>query len=197
MNPTARWLLGGLALSAPAFGALAVCADGGAIRPGSAFVAAIAGYVAVLVLLRPLVMGIAAVRKAVDALAADAAMPEVATVSPSVRDLWLAVVGAGQAVGSVQVVPPGDYPVDVSYQYAGSRTVMTATVQMTVTPADFPVDAIEVGEEEAQLLAPELEALEARKLRIAYGAFTPILLWQGPFTPPVAGPITTVRVMSA
>ena len=44
-----------------------------------------------LALLRPLVMGVAAVRKAVDALAADAAVPDVATVSPSVRELWLAV----------------------------------------------------------------------------------------------------------
>jgi len=91
MTPTARWLLGGLALSAPAFVALAVYAADGAISAGSGFLAAFAIYAAVLVLLRPLVMGIAAVRKAVDALASGATAPEVATVSPSVRELWLAV----------------------------------------------------------------------------------------------------------
>jgi two-component system, OmpR family, phosphate regulon sensor histidine kinase PhoR len=91
MNPTARWLLGGLVLSVPAFVALAIYVGQGAVRAGSAFLAAGAVYAATLVLLRPLVLGIAAVRKAVDALASDAAMPEVATVSPSVRDLWLAV----------------------------------------------------------------------------------------------------------
>ena len=91
MNPTARWLLGGLVLSAPAFVALAVTVGNGAMRAGAAFLAATLIYAAVLLLLRPLVMGIAAVRKAVDALASDGAMPEVATISPSVRDLWLAV----------------------------------------------------------------------------------------------------------
>ncbi len=91
MTPTARWLLGGLVLSSPALVALAIYVGEGAIRAGSAFLAAAAIYAAVLVLLRPLVMGVAAVRKAVDALAADAAAPEVATLSPSVRELWLAV----------------------------------------------------------------------------------------------------------
>jgi len=91
MNPTARWLLGGLMLSAPAFVALAVIAGEGALHAGGAFLAAIAIYAAVLVLLRPLVLGIAALRKAVDALGSDGAMPEVATISPSVRDLWLAI----------------------------------------------------------------------------------------------------------
>jgi two-component system, OmpR family, phosphate regulon sensor histidine kinase PhoR len=91
MTPTARWLLGGAALSAPAFVALAAYAVDGAIRAGSAVLAAGAIYAAILVLLRPLVMGVAAVRRAVDALAADTAVPDVATVSPSVRELWIAV----------------------------------------------------------------------------------------------------------
>jgi two-component system, OmpR family, phosphate regulon sensor histidine kinase PhoR len=91
MNPTARWLLGGLVLSGPAFVALAVNVGEGAMRAGAAFLSAIAIYAAVLALLRPLVLGVAAVRKAVDALASDAAVPDVATISPSVRDLWLAV----------------------------------------------------------------------------------------------------------
>jgi len=92
MNPTARWMFGALALSLPAFVALAVFAGEGGIAPRSAFLAALLIYLAVLALLRPLSMGIAAIRRAVDVMAAnDGAGVDVATVSPSVRELWLAV----------------------------------------------------------------------------------------------------------
>ena len=92
MNPIARWILGALALSAPGFVVLAVFAGAGDIAWRSALVAAPALYLAVLLVLRPLVLGIAAVQAAVDRLAAgEGAPPEVETLSPSVRELWLAV----------------------------------------------------------------------------------------------------------
>ncbi len=91
MTPTARWLLGALVLSAPSFIALAVLAGVEDIAAGAALLAALAIYAAVLVLLRPLVMGVARVRAAIDAMAGEGASPDVATLSPSVRDLWLAV----------------------------------------------------------------------------------------------------------
>lgn len=91
MNPTARWILGALVLSAPSFIALGVFAAGGEIGAGTATLTALAIYIAVLVLLRPLVIGVAKVRAAVDALAGEGASQDVATLSPSVRDLWLAV----------------------------------------------------------------------------------------------------------
>jgi two-component system phosphate regulon sensor histidine kinase PhoR len=91
MTPTTRWLLGGLVLSLPGVIALISIAVDGAIRASFAFWTALAIYAAVVVLLRPLVMGVAAVRRAVDALAAGAVVTEVPTLSPSVRELWLAV----------------------------------------------------------------------------------------------------------
>jgi two-component system, OmpR family, phosphate regulon sensor histidine kinase PhoR len=91
MTPIARWILGALALSAPAFTALGVFAGGGDIVVSSAFLAALLIYGAVLLILRPLVMGVAAVQAAVDAMAAEGGAQDVTTLSPSVRELWLAV----------------------------------------------------------------------------------------------------------
>jgi two-component system phosphate regulon sensor histidine kinase PhoR len=92
MSATARWLLGAVILSSPAFIVLGVIAAGGFIGVSGAALAVLAVYAAVLVLLRPLIIGIAKVQAAVDALAAgDGAAPDVATLSPAVRELWLAV----------------------------------------------------------------------------------------------------------
>jgi len=92
MRPVARWLLGALVLSAPAFIALAVLANMRESAGWSFFIAAIAIYGGILMLFRPLAMGIAAMRAAVDALASgEPTAHEVVTLSPSVRELWLAV----------------------------------------------------------------------------------------------------------
>jgi two-component system, OmpR family, phosphate regulon sensor histidine kinase PhoR len=92
MSATARWLLSAMVLSLPAFIVLAVIAAEGMLGLRVAAIAALAVYGGVLVLLRPLIIGIAKVQAAVDALAAnDAAAPDVATLSPLVRELWLAV----------------------------------------------------------------------------------------------------------
>jgi len=91
MTPTLRWIFGALALAAPAFIALGIFAGSGGIAPSSAFLAALAVYAAVLLILRPLVIGMAAVQAAVDAMAAESEVRDVATLSPSVRELWLAV----------------------------------------------------------------------------------------------------------
>lgn len=91
VTATARWLMGALILSAPAFIALVVLGAEGNIAAPSAFIAALAIYGGVLLALRPLVMGVAAVRAAVDVMAAGAAAQDVGTISPSVRELWLAI----------------------------------------------------------------------------------------------------------
>ena len=91
MNATARWILGALVLSLPALIALAVFAAGG-VAPHWAFLAALLIYLAELAILRPLAKGIAAVHRAVDTMAAnEGAAVDVETLSPSVRELWLAV----------------------------------------------------------------------------------------------------------
>jgi two-component system phosphate regulon sensor histidine kinase PhoR len=92
MTPIARWLLGALALSAPSFVALGVFAVAGDIAPGATMLSGLGIYLAVLLLFYPLMMGLARVKMAVDAMAAgDATVQDVATISPSVRELWLAL----------------------------------------------------------------------------------------------------------
>jgi two-component system phosphate regulon sensor histidine kinase PhoR len=85
-----RLLFGALVLSLPGLAALAVLVEMGLARPGPAAVAGLCIYGAVLLLLKPLVFGLAAVQEAVVAMAADErAAPEVESWAPSIRELWL------------------------------------------------------------------------------------------------------------
>src|SRR5215469_6572857 len=84
-------MIGALALSAPAFVVLAVFVDLGDVRVRAAFLAALAIYLGILIVLRPLVIGIAKVQRAIDALAAGGAPSEINAWSPSVRALWIAL----------------------------------------------------------------------------------------------------------
>jgi murein DD-endopeptidase MepM/ murein hydrolase activator NlpD len=106
-------------------------------------------------------------------------------------DQWYAVIGIGQPIGSEVMTATGDYPALISYQFKGGREVYRAQVTITVTPTDFPVDAIAPGAVDANLLTPELAASEGAQLQQAYSVFTPQQLWQGPFTEPVNGSVTT------
>jgi len=106
-------------------------------------------------------------------------------------DQWYAMVGAGQNIGSEVMVPAGDYPAVVSYQFSGGKDVYTTQVTVSVTATSFPVDVIEPGAVDAALLTPELAASEAAQLQQAYGTFTPQQLWQGAFSLPVNGTVTT------
>jgi two-component system phosphate regulon sensor histidine kinase PhoR len=85
-----RLLLGAFLLSVPAFLVLLVLGALGILASVAAVAAAAFIYVGVAVLLYPLISGIAAVQAAVQAMAADAAVtPEVETLAPTVRELWL------------------------------------------------------------------------------------------------------------
>jgi murein DD-endopeptidase MepM/ murein hydrolase activator NlpD len=105
-------------------------------------------------------------------------------------DLWSAVLGIGQNVGSEEMLPQGDYPAIINYQFQ-SGPVYKAQVTITVAPTNFPVDAIAPGDVDASLLTPELAASEAAQLQQAYGTFTPRQIWQGAFIEPVSGSVTT------
>lgn len=83
-------MIGALALSAPALIVLAVFVDRGELRAHAAFFAGLAIYLGVLLVLRPLAIGIAKVQAAIDALAGAGAPAEIRTLSPSVRALWIA-----------------------------------------------------------------------------------------------------------
>jgi len=92
MNRNARWFFSAFSLTMPTIAVFAVLAWLHALAVQTALVSAVIVYAVTLVLLRPLVMGIARVRDAVDALAEnDTAQPEVDSASPMVRDLWLAI----------------------------------------------------------------------------------------------------------
>jgi two-component system, OmpR family, phosphate regulon sensor histidine kinase PhoR len=84
-------MIGALALSAPALVVLVVFVNRGDIALPAAFLAALVIYLGVLVVLRPLVIGVAKVERAIDALAAGVAPSDITTWSPSVRELWIAL----------------------------------------------------------------------------------------------------------
>jgi two-component system phosphate regulon sensor histidine kinase PhoR len=87
-----RLLLAAVLISSPSFVALLVLAATEGLPARAVVLSALGIYAAVAFLLRPLIAGIAAVQSAVDAMAAEeAATPEVETLSPSVRELWLAI----------------------------------------------------------------------------------------------------------
>ena len=106
-------------------------------------------------------------------------------------DLWYAIVGIGQEVGSNDVLPPGEYSVAVKYQFAGSHVVHGAVLPVMVTATTFPADSVELPQDLLALLDPNLEAQESAILRSAYGNFSGTQLWQGAFTMPVNGTVTT------
>ena len=87
-----RLLVGGLILSLPAFAALFALALLGFVAPGPGLIAALATYVGMVLLLKPLIFGIAAVQVAIEVMATeDRPAPEIASWAPSVRELSIAV----------------------------------------------------------------------------------------------------------
>ncbi|MGH6988744.1 MAG: ATP-binding protein [Stellaceae bacterium] len=93
MNRAARWLLATLYFASPALLALLLLAVTGALAPGPAVIAGIGVTIAVALLARPIFLGLARLRQAIDVLSRDpAARPEVESASPAVRELWLAIL---------------------------------------------------------------------------------------------------------
>ena len=93
MNPTARWLLAALFLASPALAAFLILALAGALAPGPAALAAFLVAIAIALISRPIHLGLTRLRAAVDAMAEDdAARPEIDSVSPAIRELWLAIM---------------------------------------------------------------------------------------------------------
>src|SRR5665213_3061121 len=93
MNPTARWLLAALFLASPALAAFLILALAGALAPGPAALAAFLVAIAIALISRPIHLGLTRLRAAVDAMAEDdAARPEIDSISPAIRELWLAIM---------------------------------------------------------------------------------------------------------
>ncbi len=87
-----RLLIGALILSLPAFAVLAALAERRSLPLAPALAAAALIYAGIVLVLKPLTFGVAAVQAAIESMTQDAAgAPEVESLSPSVRELWLAV----------------------------------------------------------------------------------------------------------
>ena len=92
MSGLPRLLLGSAFLSSPFFFILFVLAMTEALDATSAWLAAMLGYAGVVLLFRPLVSGLQAIQAAVHRMSDDeTATPEVETLSPTARELWLAL----------------------------------------------------------------------------------------------------------
>jgi two-component system phosphate regulon sensor histidine kinase PhoR len=92
MSGLPRLLLGSAFLSSPFFFVLFVLVMTEALDATSAWLAAILGYAGVVLLFRPLITGLQAIQAALARMSDDeTAMPEVETLSPTARELWLAL----------------------------------------------------------------------------------------------------------
>ncbi len=91
MNP--RWLVAALLRASPALIAFIVLAWAGDLAPGVAALAGIFVLLALVLLAAPIYIGLARMREAIDLMAEDdEARPEVESMSPAIRDLWLAIM---------------------------------------------------------------------------------------------------------
>ena len=92
MSGLPRLLLGSAFLASPFFLILFVLVITEALDATSAWLAAILGYAGVVLLFRPLMSGLQAIQAALHRMSDDeTATPEVETLSPTARELWLAL----------------------------------------------------------------------------------------------------------
>jgi hypothetical protein len=105
---------------------------------------------------------------------------------------WLAIVGCGQLVGSVEQVRPGTHTVRMRYERRGVTGVQLLDGAVTVSATEFPVEAIMLEPGVASLLDPALIEQENAVLKEMYGAVTPVRLWDGFFQRPSPAAITDV-----
>jgi two-component system phosphate regulon sensor histidine kinase PhoR len=92
MSGLPRWLLGSAFLASPFILILFVLVMTEALDATSAWLAALLGYGGVVLLFRPLISGLEAIQAAVQRMNDDeTATPEVETLSPTARELWLSL----------------------------------------------------------------------------------------------------------
>lgn len=84
---------------------------------------------------------------------------------------------------------PGQYALELSG--AGQEPWWPFEQELQITSANYPTQTIQVSEELAPLLAPEVRAEEDAFLSTFYTQFTPEPLWEGPFQAPVTTTVVT------
>ena len=103
----------------------------------------------------------------------------------------LAILPAGQWVGSTQQPAAGVYPVAMDFELAGEGW-QRLTGSIRVTPTEFPVEHLTFAPQVAALLDPALTQREIAILEATYGSFTPVRRWDGLFVRPSAGAVSDV-----
>lgn len=92
-------------------------------------------------------------------------------------------------VGVDAFMEPGRHGLQLAGE--GPQSWWPFTQQVQVTAANFPTQTIEVSEELAPLLAPEVRAEEDAFLSTIYSEFTPEQMWDGLFQQPVTDTVVT------
>ena len=104
----------------------------------------------------------------------------------------LAVVPAGQAVGTTVQPAPGQYPVTVRVVLEGAADASALAETISVVPTNFPVEYLTFEPGVATLLDPALTVQETAILREAYGSNSGARLWDGFFLKPSSAPVSDV-----
>ena len=98
--------------------------------------------------------------------------------------------GAWAVTGVPVVARAGGHPIQLAIVDSLGARVST-TVSITVLAGDFGSEHIQVPPDRVGLLDPVVSAEDARRLDQAFADVTPRQLWQGVFTQPYVGPITS------
>lgn len=92
-------------------------------------------------------------------------------------------------VGVDAFTEPGRYGLQLAGE--GPQSWWPFTQQMEITSANFPTQTVEVSEELAPLLAPEIRAEEDAFLSTIYSQYSPEQMWNGLFQEPVTDTVVT------
>jgi hypothetical protein len=108
------------------------------------------------------------------------------------RGSFLAFIPAGQLIGDTQQVPPGVYPLAMNYEIVGLPMPRTLEGSVTISATDFPVEMLTFTPQVASLLDPTRVEQETAIMKAAYGGFSPVRYWDGPFLRPSPADVSDV-----
>jgi hypothetical protein len=98
---------------------------------------------------------------------------------------WWAIIGVGA------FTRPGLAPVRVVYRPEGKNTQESIVTSIQIVERAFPIEHIELDEQTAALLAPEIVQNELNKRAAIYSGYTMQRMWSGPFQRPATAAISS------
>lgn len=99
---------------------------------------------------------------------------------------WWAIVGVDAST------PSGLIAASVTYTPIGDKEQTTVAASISIVKRDFPVEAIELGEDSSALLDPQVVTSELTQRASIFSGFTAQKMWSGPFVVPAEGSITSI-----